>query len=352
LNTQKDSRKQLKRVFGTPLTKCPHPTPSPSQLRPPPWDPHLKERTTQDPGFNLIDNLTRGLYEEVWRGLPEGKLPGPDEIPNDILKRMPSEFHDLLFEVMIMAWKERRTPLLWKHSVVALLYKKGDPELLKNWRPIALANCIYKLWTALVTRLLVDYAEQHSILQSCQEGFRRGKNTARQLSRMMLAIEDAHLTGNELHVMYIDFENAFGSPDHDRLLWVMGYLGLPQDAIEVVGNLYPGANEDVEPMHIKVRTPYGETGEIGVRRGTIQGDTLSPLLFLFYIEPLLRWLNTGDNGYKHGLSAVRTSAPAFADDLALVTGKVPNMCAQLGKVELFSDWSGMNGSKAYQLSRL
>ena len=39
---------------------------------------------------NLIDNLTRGLYEEVWRGLPEGKLPGPDEIPNDILRWAPS----------------------------------------------------------------------------------------------------------------------------------------------------------------------------------------------------------------------------------------------------------------------
>ena len=158
----------------------------------PPWDPHLTGRAAPDLDTKLIDNLTRGLYEETWRGLPEGKLPGPDEIPNDILKRMPSEFHDLLFEMMRMAWIDRRTPVHWKQSVVALLYKKGYPELLKNWRPIALANCIYKLWTALVTRLLVDYAEQHSILQSCQEGFRRGKSTARQLSRMLLARLKTH----------------------------------------------------------------------------------------------------------------------------------------------------------------
>ena len=76
------------------------------------------------------------------RGLPEGKLPGPDEIPTDILKRMPREFHDLLFEIMKIAWAERRTPVQWKQSVVVLLYKKGDAELLKNWRPIALANCV------------------------------------------------------------------------------------------------------------------------------------------------------------------------------------------------------------------
>ena len=90
-------------------------------------------------------------------------------------------------------------------------------------------------------------------------------------------------------MMYIDFENAFGSPDHARLLWVMEYLGLPQEAIEVVGNLYPGSREDGEPMNIIVRTPYGDTGDIRVRRGTIQGDTLSRMMFLFYIEPLLRW---------------------------------------------------------------
>ena len=51
---------------------------------------------------------------------------------------------------------------------------------------------------------------------------------------MLLAIEDAHLTKSELHVMYIDFENAFGSPDHKKLLWVMEHLGLPKEAIGVV----------------------------------------------------------------------------------------------------------------------
>ena len=93
--------------------------------------------------------------------------------------------------------RETHAGTMETYSVVARLPKKGDAELLENWRPIALANCVYKLWTALVTRLLVDYAEQHSTIQSCQEGFRRGKSTARQLSKMLLAVEDAHITGKE-----------------------------------------------------------------------------------------------------------------------------------------------------------
>ena len=90
----------------------------------PPWPP-LGGHTTPNTETRLIDNLTRGLYDEVHRGLPEGKLPGPDEVPNDILKRMSREFHDLLFEIMRRAWVEQRTPVQWKRSVVALYTKKA-----------------------------------------------------------------------------------------------------------------------------------------------------------------------------------------------------------------------------------
>ena len=81
-------------------------------------------------------------------------------------------------------------------------------------------------------------------------------------------------------------------------------------------------------MNIQVLTPYGKTGDIAVRKGTIQGDTLSPLLFNLYIEPLLRWLEVGNYGYQHKLSTVRTTAPAYADDLGALTGRVAHMLVQ------------------------
>ena len=57
-------------------------------------------------------------------------------------------------------------------------------------------------------------------------------------------------------------------------------LGFPEDAIEAIAELY---TITVIGLYI------AETGPIKVEIGKIQGDTLSPLLFLIFIEPLLRW---------------------------------------------------------------
>ena len=70
--------------------------------------------------------------------------------------------------------------------------------------------------------------------------------------------------------------------------------GLPTDAIDVVKDLYTEACT-------KIRWPSGEhTESIQVKRGTIQGETFPPLLFLIYMEPLLQWLHRGVGGYEHG----------------------------------------------------
>jgi hypothetical protein len=70
------------------------------------------------------------------------------------------------------------------------------------------------------------------------------------------------------------------------MLWIMYDLGFPTDAIEAVKHLYTQAST-------QIRLPSsGSMDPNPVERGTIQGDTLSPFLFLLYI-PLLQWLLVG-----------------------------------------------------------
>ena len=79
-------------------------------------------------------------------------------------------------------------------------------------------------------------------------------------------------------------------------------LGFPTDAIEAVKHLYTQAST-------QIRLPSGgSTDPIPVERGTIQGDTLSPFLFLLYLEPLLRWLHVEEGIIMHVLTHMITQA--------------------------------------------
>lgn len=60
-----------------------------------------------------------------------------------------------------------------------MLHKKGSELDLNNYRPIALANTLYKLWTRVIQECLSKYAEHYDILSSQQEGFRKKRNTIR-----------------------------------------------------------------------------------------------------------------------------------------------------------------------------
>ena len=54
------------------------------------------------------------------------------------------------------------------------------------------------------------------------------------------------------------------------------------------------------------------------------GDSLSPLLFLIFIKPFVRWLHSGGRGYRLQAlqnDSLKISSLAYADDLCAITKK-------------------------------
>ena len=126
----------------------------------------------QTPLYTYFDQET---YDFCLKNLGNNKAPGPDKIPNSILKNMPPRFHKLLFLFFRHCYKQKQILASWKISLRILLYKKGDPLLLTNHRPIALANTIYKLYTNTLTSIISIYEKRYQILHDSQEGFREQK---------------------------------------------------------------------------------------------------------------------------------------------------------------------------------
>jgi hypothetical protein len=156
-----------------------------------------------------------------------------------------------------------------------------------------------------------------------------------------MTLEDAKLFKQDIYALIVDFTSAINTTDYDKLLIIMFDLGFPADAIEVVKNLYYQA-------HTRIRMPSSCTGNTSVERGTIQGDTLSPFLFLIYMEPLLRWLHAGNRGYMHGHADTNTpntkainctSSGALADDLICLSGSYQNLRLQAMKLTHYANWA-------------
>ena len=308
-------------------------------------DPFEIQTRVGDTRLGSVDLLgmlrDKANFHNILRFTSNNKQPGPDEIPNELLKNLPDQLQTCIHNMFIIQWLVGYTPDGWKESNTVLLYKKGDPLDLKNYRPIALANTLYKLWTSMLTEVLSKYAETYDILSNSQEGFRQHRNTIRQIQNVQNILSDARLTNRNLFLLYIDFSSAFNTIDHDKLLQTMHDLGFPEDAIYVIQDLYNNATT-------KAKLTIGTTEPIQINRGTIQGDTLSPLLFTIFLEPLLRWLQVGGRGYRYGsLQAspehkdLTTSNAAYADDLLMMTNSHLDLRTQAEKVEAFCTWSGL-----------
>ncbi len=79
-------------------------------------------------------------------------------------------------------------------------------------------------------------------------------------------------------------------------------------------------------------TIHGNTTPIPIHRGTLQGDTLSSVLFTIFMEPLLRWLAVGSRGYRPTYQPHKPSSAiltyddhGYADDISITAGIITDL---------------------------
>ena len=99
------------------------------------------------------------VLQRVIAHLGNNKTLGAHEIPIELLKHLPLSMHDAVHQLFILMWMTGTNPDGWKESETILLHKKNNESLLENYRPIALANTMYKLWTGLVQECMNMYAD-------------------------------------------------------------------------------------------------------------------------------------------------------------------------------------------------
>ena len=114
-----------------------------------------------------------------------------------------------------------------------------------------------------------------------------------------------------IYFCFIDYAKAFDCVNINKLWKILKEMGIPDHLTCLLRNLYAG-------QEATVRTGHGTTDWFQIGKGVCQGCILSPCLFNFYAEYILR--NAGLDEAQAGIKIARTNINnlRYADDTTLM----------------------------------
>ena len=97
-------------------------------------------------------------------------------------------------------------PPPWKLANVTPVFKKGNKQLIKNYRPVSLLPICGKILEKIIFNNLYSYFHTNNLLTKNQSGFRPGDSTTNQLLYLLDEIHQAFDSTNsfEVRAVFLD----------------------------------------------------------------------------------------------------------------------------------------------------
>jgi len=186
------------------------------------------------------------------------------------------------------------------------LYKKGDPADPSNYRAISLLSCVGKVFEKVLESRLRVLLESRDLIDGLQHGFVPGRS-----AEQHVLLLDALLrrTGRGTPAVFVDIKKAFPSVRRSSLMGALWEAG-------VRGNLYRTIQQIYETNRSTISVGRARAAPYSAGRGVREGAILSPVLFLIFINGLLRRLRRLGRGPT--VRGRYASVLGFADDLVLL----------------------------------
>ena len=200
------------------------------------------------------------------------------------------------------------------YGVLSLIPKIKGAINIKQFRPIAVLNVIYRGITNVLTSRLAPVA--HAIINPCQTGFIKGRYILEGIVVVHEVLHEIRCTKGSGILLKLDFENAYDRVDWEFLEEVMIRKGFGRQWIQWV-------MKTVRHGHLAINI-NGEQGPFfQTSRGVRQGDPLSPILFDLVTDALASLIDSAKSAghitglvphlIDHGLSLLQ-----YADDTIIM----------------------------------
>ena len=141
----------------------------------------------------------------------------------------------------------------------------------------ALISHTSKVRLKILQARLQQYVNQE--LPDVQARYRKGRGTRDQIANIHWIIEKAREFQENIYFCFIDYLKAFACVDHNKLWKILQQMGLTDQLICLLRNLYASQGATV-------RNGHGTTDWFQIRKGVCQGYILSRH-YLTYMQSIM-----------------------------------------------------------------
>jgi len=226
-------------------------------------------------------------------------------------------------------------------GVTTLIFKKGDPSLVENFRPITLQPVAYKIFSSFIRNRLQKFLDNNKFHNSSiQKGFAHGQDGVLEHTELFdFILGDAKKRHRGMVAVLLDLRNAFGEVQHNLIRSSLRYHHVPDTFINIFNIIY-------SDFRITVSCRDQTTAPIVVNKGVLQGDPCSPLLFNLCFNSLMRLLELPaylQMGYTWGNNTFqRCNWLQYADDALIIANSQKAAQGLLNAFESWYSWAQMD----------
>jgi hypothetical protein len=174
---------------------------------------------TVSEGVTLVDQSNSLVPEEaaitpeeltgLTRRLRNMKAPGFDQTFNLELKHLSHGTFAFVARLFNRCWELGFFPSMWKVAKVIPVLKPGkDPSVPQSYRPISLLSALSKLFEKTIHNRLIFFTDENGVLPEEQFGFRKGRSTIHQLSRVTNIIQRNKSMAKTTVMALLDIEKS------------------------------------------------------------------------------------------------------------------------------------------------
>ena len=167
--------------------------------------------------------------------------------------------------------------------------------------------------------------------KGCKKGS-RGTNDLLYIDRAV--ITEVKSTNKNLAMAWIDYKKAYDMVPHSWIIECLDLFGVAENIKSLLVN-------SMEKRTVILCSGNSELGELEIKQGIFQRDSLSPLVFVLALIPLSLILKKAKAAYEFSESKEKINHLLFTDDLKLYSQNEKGLDSLVQTVHVFSEDMGM-----------